>query len=289
MASRLTLPFNRRYGFGGELPLKLLLIDDWTGRPDARPLDDRRESSVDLASLAERRRDLRPAEDGATVERWARLEALLTSLEAASSRVVVELFTTSADDLAADFEDWPTLAKSSLYKVVDGGVYNWPGSPARAPYSAIVLGFEVGPKSGLSRSLAALSERTLTPIVSREDAVTMAQDFERTGWPLDPHGPDPRAPQFAAWALVRALFLLQASYGSRAVGLAQRFETWLDMHATMAHRGRRQHASGTELPLLDAEVRIEGERLVVEARVSAPEGKSPVAVGASVDFLYPPE
>jgi hypothetical protein len=279
MRARFHLPYNRKYGFGGEFPLKLLFIDDLVGRGDPRGLDDRPVVAVTTDTFEERTKALRPEEEAAMRARWQRLRTVTAAVQAAQPAAVIHLWNASEDDLHGDFEDAGEIARCGLYKLVDLAVYNW-CSAASPPYSGLVFGYPLRGEL-LSRSVAMISERTCTPVVTAEDAVTMAKDIERTSWTLDPYGSDPRAAQFAAWSLMRYLFMLHCHYGARREGLEERMRVWLDMHAT-----QRKVVDWTR-PLLEGTAKLEnGDIIHLEATPQPPAGVAERKVEARAKVPY---
>jgi hypothetical protein len=177
-------------------------------------------------------------------------------------------------------EDAGELSRSGLCKQIDTAIYNW-CSAAEPPYSALVFGYPLDREPALARAVAELSERMCTPLVSADDALVMARDMERTGWPLDPYRPDPRAARFTAWSLLRYLFMLHCHYRARREGLDERMQIWLDMHAT-----QRKKADPTR-PLLVATATLEPGNVVhLQATPQPPVGVAERMVEARAKLPY---
>jgi WD40 repeat protein/tetratricopeptide (TPR) repeat protein len=140
-----------------DLPLKLLLVGDFSERADPRPVEDRKSITVQTRTLAEVQAQLGAAAPG---DAWRMLERLHPRVIAARTRgceVQLEALSLSASDAAADFDDAPEIAKSGLYKIVHSGEF---GSFGGRPYDAIVVCWALDTShSALLKQLALVAAR----------------------------------------------------------------------------------------------------------------------------------
>jgi hypothetical protein len=190
----LVMPRHGRSENPKELPLVLLFIDDFTGRPDPRPLEDRKEQRVDLDNFAQTMDRHQPADSAAPA--WAALHRALERI-GRHEDVSCHVLNVSADDLVADFDDYaPEVRRSGLFKLLHTGCYEGPGgTPFSAAFSAHSL-----PTGDLptSRMLAETAARAFTlyfvrggqatPFVRNDDGSALDRivaTFHELRWCID--------------------------------------------------------------------------------------------------------
>jgi hypothetical protein len=117
------------------VPLLLLLVDDFTGREDRRPIEDRKPVAVNLQRLHEVKKE--HGIQGDEPLAWGALHRLLQGLEGAPG-VEVRIMNASRQDLLYDFEDSPdTLRHYGLYRVLGRSTDRGRGEH---PYGAVLFG-----------------------------------------------------------------------------------------------------------------------------------------------------
>ncbi len=155
---------HRAPGEPWELPLKILYIDDFTEKPDPRPIEDRRPVSIDRSHGRERwSAPLTSTPRGAVLARFAE------ELEP-NEDLFIDLMNASKEDLTSDYEDAADLPRSGLYKIIYSSEY---ASLGGRPYGALVLGHAFGASKSdptLLQKIAATCARAHVPVIFRRDA-----------------------------------------------------------------------------------------------------------------------
>jgi EvpB/VC_A0108, tail sheath N-terminal domain len=112
--------------YKGPLSTNILVVGDFLGRVDGRPIEDRCPGVVNRENF-----DKVYARQKSTANLW---DALRMLVENTPVGIQIEWMNASKEDLLGDFEDAPTLAKSGFYKTANP--YNHQGM---RPYSILVL------------------------------------------------------------------------------------------------------------------------------------------------------
>lgn len=94
---------------------------------------------------------------------WRGLRMLV---DEAGEHAEVELLNASAEDLDFDFDDWPTLAKSGLSKVVNG--YNHLGM---RPFGALVLADDLGARARRLQDVAEIARGAHAAVIAAAHAL----------------------------------------------------------------------------------------------------------------------
>lgn len=163
-----------------ELPLKLLLVADFTARADPRPLEDRGAIRVTTATFDKVKREHKLTSEPPV---WAALARLLGQIDgqvaAAGSPtpapdVHVELWNSSLEDLLMDFDDAPELVKGGLFKRVYGTAYYDVGG---RPFGALLFAERFGVRDlPLLRNILEVAVRAHLPIVIETTAELAASE-----------------------------------------------------------------------------------------------------------------
>ncbi|MBI2901211.1 MAG: type VI secretion system contractile sheath large subunit [Planctomycetes bacterium] len=115
-------------GLANELPLRLLVLADFTGGRDNRPVEEREPIRVDRDGVDELRRRIELRSPGAA---WRDLKFMLD--RAANTEVCI--LNVSKNDLFEDFQDSPEIVKSGLHFVLRLCAH-------ALPYAAIIAHYE---------------------------------------------------------------------------------------------------------------------------------------------------
>jgi hypothetical protein len=165
-----------------ELPLKLLYVDDLTGREDPRPVEDRKPMTLDTETFSKRMRENRlapPAHVKDTIlERWSWLERIAHGI-APHANVKLEILNASKEDVLSDYEDSPEIPKCGLFKTLYSGEY---GGAGGRPYGAVLLGhsFDASRRDlALLRLIVETAARAHLPLILRPNADLTASDALR--------------------------------------------------------------------------------------------------------------
>ncbi|HRI63020.1 MAG TPA: type VI secretion system contractile sheath large subunit [Polyangium sp.] len=136
--------------YKGPLGTSVLVVGDFLGRPDPRPIEDRNPETVNHDNFDKVR-----ARQKSTANIW---EALRLLVENSPAPARIECMNASTEDLIADFEDSPTLGKSGFYKLANP--YNHQGM---RPYSVMVIAEHID--GYLLQQLSAVSRIKNLPIL----------------------------------------------------------------------------------------------------------------------------
>jgi EvpB/VC_A0108, tail sheath N-terminal domain len=139
---------------------RLLIVGDFIGKADARPLEDRRAASVTPESMDALQRQWGATE--AAADTWRGLRHLSAS---APADVEIEIVNCELEDLILDVQDSPGMLKSGLC------IAAWDSfstHPAIHPYAAVVLALDAGAtprEAGLLEYLADFATAAHAPVV----------------------------------------------------------------------------------------------------------------------------